>query len=573
MNYVITDKTGLPEIKRDIDNLPDRGDFNVECIEDDSIPKELKELALVIEDDTRMLIEIIKRLSSNSDIKNIIGTNNKETFFKILSEITIIPTFVSIDFQLIGEKENLYSYSSKIYLKVKELFPTTPVIGYTNFESSGDPERNPETKQLVELYRSGNDSVFDKTSINTPSAYNNIVRDKIRIAKVSAENEKLLKENTLLNQEVKSLSYLYKSLPEDSGKPYLIGKSIVMRHVYESMRKIKNTVVRVLILGGRGAGKELIARAIKEDSPIADMNYRIVNCAELFEDDDKSLSKLFGHVKGAFTGATSDRDGDIALANNGTLFLDEIGELPKKAQELLLRFLQEGTYYPLGSDKVKQAKVRVIAATNLSMEELEKKFRKDFLDRINQYTIVIPPLNERREDIPLLVDYFISNNGFKNETFGNSHINFKIDDDAKEYVSNLDFEGNIRELQNFIRQAMIDSGYNNNTINKEIILNLVKKDKIHIRLDIYLEDTIEFLNRIELIIKEHLIDKEKVNAQDILPYYQSSKDKKTNISRVYFAAKELAPRKQYIEKLYKLYPDKWQTIKDKKLNLISKSKT
>ena len=572
MNYVITDKTSLVEIKAKIDELPDRNNFNVECINDDNIPIRLKKLALVIEDDTLMLIEIIKRLGCNSEIKNVIGTNNKESFFEILSKIDTIPVFVSIDFQLYGEKENIFIYSSEIYLKVKKMFPTTPVIGYTNFESSGDPERNPETKQLIELYRSKGDSVFDKGSVKTTSAYNNIVRDKIRISKILAEKHELSKENILLKQEVKSLSTLCKSLPEDSGKPYLIGKSIAMRKVYETMRKIKNTLVRVLILGGRGAGKELIAKAIQEDSHISSMDFRIVNCAELFEDDDKSLSKLFGHVKGAFTGATSDRDGEIALANNGTLFLDEVGELPRKAQELLLRFLQEGTYFPLGSDKVKQANVRIIAATNLPMAELEKKFRKDFLDRINEYPIILPPLNERREDIPLLIDHFISNNEFKKKTFGNSHITFEIKDDAKEYVSNLDFEGNIRELQNFIRQAMIDSMDNNGVINKEIILNLVKKDSARIHLNVDLEDAIEFLNQIESIIKEYLIDKEKVVSSDILPYFLSSKDKKTNINRVYFASKELAPRKNSIEKLYELYPDRWLIIKDKKLNLISKSK-
>ena len=230
----------------------------------------------------------------------------------------------------------------------------------------------------------------------------------------------------------------------------IVGSSRVITQVIERLEKVAPTPARVLITGANGTGKELVARAIHALSPRARGPFVAVNCAaiptELIE------SELFGHVKGSFTGAFADRAGKFELADGGTLFLDEIGDMSLSAQAKVLRVLQEGVIARVGSGKLLPVDVRVIAATNKDLEReiAEGRFREDLLYRINVVPIEVPPLRERRADIPQLVQHFVD------ELTKRTGLPAKaFDDGALQRLSAYDWPGNIRELRNAVERLLI----------------------------------------------------------------------------------------------------------------------
>lgn len=216
------------------------------------------------------------------------------------------------------------------------------------------------------------------------------------------------------------------------------------------LKLVAPTDATVLILGESGTGKELIARSVHDNSRRKDKPYLAINCAALSESIIES--ELFGHVKGAFTTAVKDKDGLFAAANGGTLFLDEIGELSQKVQAKLLRVLQEGTFERVGDTKTIKTDVRIIAATNKNLKKLSEKgdFREDLYFRLAVFPVELPPLRDRKEELPLLVQYFIDKHAQK---FGKL---VKSAEDA--YIKKLrtyGFPGNIRELENIIERSLI----------------------------------------------------------------------------------------------------------------------
>ena len=230
----------------------------------------------------------------------------------------------------------------------------------------------------------------------------------------------------------------------------MIGKSPAMQEVFRLINRVCKSNATVLLLGESGVGKELAARVIHEKSPRADRPFIPVNCAALPE--TLLESELFGHEAGAFTGATSRRLGRFELANEGTIFLDEIGEIAPAVQVKLLRVLQEKEFVRVGGTKVIGCDVRVIAASNrdLETERREGKFRDDLYYRLNVFPIVIPPLRQRREDIPELVEYFI----------GEISTELKIPppnltNEAMAALTRYDWPGNIRELRNVLERACL----------------------------------------------------------------------------------------------------------------------
>ncbi|MEJ2366904.1 MAG: sigma 54-interacting transcriptional regulator [Acidobacteriota bacterium] len=231
----------------------------------------------------------------------------------------------------------------------------------------------------------------------------------------------------------------------------IIGRNPAMQEVFDLIRMVADTDSMVLITGESGTGKELVANAIHYNSFRRNKPFVKVNCAALNE--GVLESELFGHVKGAFTGAISDKIGRFEMATGGTLFLDEIGEIPMTTQVKLLRVLQEGELERVGSSRTIRVDVRVIAATNKNLEDAISKgeFRQDLYYRLNVFHIPLPPLRERREDIPLLVDHFIKKVATK--------MPFKevegIEAEALSRLMNYDFPGNIRELENLIEHAAI----------------------------------------------------------------------------------------------------------------------
>lgn len=240
---------------------------------------------------------------------------------------------------------------------------------------------------------------------------------------------------------------------EDFDRSHIIGKSKVLEEVLSTVKRVSRTGASVLITGESGTGKELIAEAIHLNSPRRNQPFVKVNLGgisqTLFE------SEMFGHKKGAFTDAVTDRKGRFELADKGTIFLDEIGELDLSCQVKLLRVLQEQTFEPLGESRPRKVDVRVVCATNANLEQMvrEHTFREDLFYRINLITVHLPALRERREDIPLLAAHFVESrcqaDGLPLAT---------LSDDALEFLSRLPYPGNIRELKNLVERTLLVCG-------------------------------------------------------------------------------------------------------------------
>lgn len=266
-----------------------------------------------------------------------------------------------------------------------------------------------------------------------PDELNHIVKNAI-------EKRALQIENTQLKENIDEI------IKPDN----LIGESFQMKKIYELVHSVAKTDTTVLIRGESGTGKELIAKAIHINSNRKYSPIITLNCGALSE----SLleSELFGHEKGAFTGAQFRRKGKFEMADGGTIFLDEIGSISPRMQVELLRVLETKRFSRVGGNEMLKSDFRVITATNEPLEELVKanKFREDLYYRLNVFTIIIPPLRERRNDIPLLVEFFIQ----KFSKAMNKKIK-KISNEALEFLKNYDWPGNVRELENAIERAMV----------------------------------------------------------------------------------------------------------------------
>jgi DNA-binding NtrC family response regulator len=266
------------------------------------------------------------------------------------------------------------------------------------------------------------------------------IEELISIVDKALSHKKLVFENSELKNQLQS-KYRFDNI---------VGQSAPIQSVLSMIEKVADTDSTILVTGESGTGKELIAKAIHYNSTRGDKAFVPINCgaipSELLE------SELFGHVKGAFTGAISNRQGRFELANKGTLFLDEIGDLSPSLQVKLLRVLQEKKFEPVGSAKTIESDVRIVAATNVDLAKAVKEgnFREDLFYRLNVIPMKIPALRERKDDIPLLLNHFI-------QRFNkNKHINITgIHPMALDKLMNYNWPGNIRELENFIERVSI----------------------------------------------------------------------------------------------------------------------
>ena len=298
--------------------------------------------------------------------------------------------------------------------------------------------------------------------VRRAAEYHQLLEDnKQLMAELKQANERLQAENIILHKEAEK-KYEFDTL---------VGESKAMQEVFQLMRKVIPTNTTVLLVGETGTGKELIARAIHYNGPRKQKLFVAQNCSAL--PDTLLESELFGHLKGSFTGATRDKKGLFEIADGGTIFLDEIADTSPALQQRLLRVLQEGEIRPVGSEKTFQVNVRIISATNKNLEELIKSgnFREDLYYRLNVFPIRIPPLRERREDIPLLADHFLR----KFQTKTGKKIK-GIDREALNILMAANFPGNVRELENEIERAVTIAN-SGQTITPELLSGSMKNEQ------------------------------------------------------------------------------------------------
>ncbi|RJP68916.1 MAG: sigma-54-dependent Fis family transcriptional regulator [Ignavibacteriales bacterium] len=306
--------------------------------------------------------------------------------------------------------------------------------------------------------------------------------------------KRLISENVSLRQRLSS----------EAGFQNIIGKSEPMKKVFDLITRVASTNSNVLIVGKSGTGKELVAKAIHYNGGRKEQIFLPVNCGAISE--NLIESELFGHKKGSFTGATEDKMGLFKVADGGTIFLDEIGDLPLNLQVKLLRVLEDKQFIPVGATRPVITDVRIIAATNQNLFEKVKtnEFREDLYYRLNVVEIKLPTLNERREDIPLLVNHFIEK--FRTE-MGRKIIG--VDNDTMRLLISHDWRGGVRELENIIERAIIFARDEIITVND--LSDYIKGNNFSDAFPDSLKDAMRIFEREHIIktIKKYEYDKEE----------------------------------------------------------------
>ncbi len=378
---------------------------------------------LIVEDEDAIRRVLIRILEDESSDYRVEGAEDGEVGLKMITENDYDLVISDIKMPKMNGEELL--------VEAKKVKPETVFV---MISGHGDIETAINTMRL---------GAFDY--ISKPPDLNRL----LTTVRNALDTSKLVEENIILKKKV-------------SKKYEIIGNSVPIQHIKEMIEKVAPTEARVLITGPNGTGKELVAHQIHQQSNRSNRPLIEVNCAaipaELIE------SELFGHVKGAFTSAVKDRPGKFELANQGTIFLDEIGDMSLPAQAKVLRALQEGIITRVGAEKDQKIDVRVLAATNkdLRTEIAEGRFREDLYHRLAVILINVPSLNERRDDIPLLLEHFVNQIAEEQGTVAK-----KITPEAIELLQQYDWSGNIRELRNVIERLIILGG-------KEITIDDVK---------------------------------------------------------------------------------------------------
>jgi len=365
---------------------------------------------ILLVDDEPQILQALAGLLQDEDFEVLTAADGQAALRLVQDEL---PDLVLLDIALPG-RDGL-----EILQELKDQHPTLPVIMLSAYGS---------VENAVKATRLG---AFD--FIEKPPHADKIllsVRNALEMARLAEENRRLRQQAVPARE--------------------IIGKSAAIQQLREKLRLVAPTSASVLITGENGTGKELVARALHFLSRRAHRPFVEVNCAAIPE--DLIESELFGHEKGAFTGATSRRQGKFDLAHEGTLFLDEIGDMSLKTQAKILRILEEQRFERVGGGRPIQVDVRVVAATNKNLEEEIAKgnFREDLYHRIKVIPLHVPPLRERREDIPLLARYFLKELAQQNEATPKT-----LTDRALEVLAAQPWPGNVRELRNFIWRVFI----------------------------------------------------------------------------------------------------------------------
>jgi DNA-binding NtrC family response regulator len=368
---------------------------------------------LIIDDEKDMLV-LLKRIITEETDHEAVTESDPQRALELFRESPFNLVITDLKMPKVD--------GMQVLEKVREMDPKVTVVILTAFAT---------IENAVEAIQKG---AYDY--ITKPFRRERIL---LTIEKVM-EWQEMLQENLSLRQ----------ALAQKESGPALIGSTPVMKELFERIKQVAPTMATVLLTGASGTGKELVARAIHQHSLRASKKFITVNCTAIPE--QVLESELFGHVKGAFTGAWKDKRGLVEEAHEGILFLDEIGDLNPNMQTKLLRLLQEGEYKPVGSLITKKADIRFVAATNhnLKTDINEKRFREDLYYRLNVVHIDLPALKERRQDIPILAYHFLKKY---------AHVNGKsiheISPEAMHALMGREYPGNVRELENIIERGVI----------------------------------------------------------------------------------------------------------------------
>ena len=384
---------------------------------------------VLIVDDDHNFRETLRELLSDAGYRTLVATNAEEAVALLQ---TTTPDLTLCDWKMPGGGGEQFLKS----LQSEGLLTTMPVIILTAHGTG------PNAMQAMQL--GAYDFITKPLDIDLALA---TVARAIRHMELQREVE-LLRQQRFTDRSLEDIS------ERDEGlKPQLIGNSPAWIEVFKNIGRVASTDVGVLLLGESGTGKEVVARAIHQNSARSRRPFIILNCAAL--PPELLESELFGHERGAFTGAVAQRRGKFEAADGGTIFLDEIGELPLALQPKLLRVLQEHTFERVGGTASIHTDVRVIAATNRPLEDdVEKKtFRADLFYRLNAFTVRLPPLRERQSDVLPLADYFLARYAKRNQVASTG-----LAADALSTLQSYSFPGNVRELEHLIERAAVKAG-------------------------------------------------------------------------------------------------------------------
>lgn len=372
------------------------------------------------------------------------------------------------------------------------------VVAMGFFKDSNTQQRLSEVRERLAAFGASGDII--EKSLSKLAYLNDQERDHF-CELVGLVAEEIVTLHLEITRREDRISELQKEIGSRYKYDNMIGKSKPMQSLYALLDKIKNADSTVLIQGENGTGKELIAKAIHYNSPRKDKAFVIQNCSAF--NDNLLESELFGHVKGSFTGAIKDKKGLFEVADKGTFFLDEIGDTSPQMQVKLLRILQEGTFTPVGSTEMHKVDVRVIAATNRNLKEMVEQgtFREDLYYRLNVINTRVPPLRERKEDIPLLAEFFLHK-----ACDAQNRSKVMLTKRALEKLYDYPWPGNVRELQNEMERAVVLAGEETKILPEMLspkIMEIAEKSKVQgARLQGKLKDALEDLER--EMIKEGL---------------------------------------------------------------------
>jgi DNA-binding NtrC family response regulator len=384
---------------------------------------------VLIVDDDHNFRETLRELLADAGYRTLVATNAEEAVTLLQ---TSTPDLTLCDWKMPGGGGEQFLKS----LQAEGLLTTMPVIILTAHGTG------PNAMQAMQL--GAYDFITKPLDIDQALA---TVARAIRHMDLQREVE-LLRQQRFRDRSLEDIS-----APEEGLKPQLIGNSPAWIEIFKNIGRVAATDVGVLLLGESGTGKEVVARVIHENSARNCRPFIILNCAAL--PPELLESELFGHERGAFTGAIAQKRGKFEAADGGTIFLDEIGELPLSLQPKLLRVLQEHTFERVGGTASIHADVRVIAATNRPLEDdvEQKTFRADLFYRLNAFTVRLPPLRERQSDILPLTEYFLARYAKRNQIAATG-----LAADAVVALQSYFFPGNVRELEHLIERAAVKAG-------------------------------------------------------------------------------------------------------------------